>query len=63
VSDAAEAAKNPAYASLGAVERGTAVPLSDTKVIAGLSQTSVLATPWVIDQITPQLTEATKRTV
>jgi len=63
VSDAAEAAKNPAYASLGAVERGTAVPLSDTKVIAGLSQTSVLATPWVIDQLTPQLTEATKRTV
>ncbi|MDH6284199.1 iron-siderophore ABC transporter substrate-binding protein [Prescottella agglutinans] len=61
VSDAAEAAKNPAYASLGAVKRGGAVALSDTKIIAGLSQTSVLATPWVIDQLTPQLSEAAKR--
>ncbi|RDI16201.1 substrate-binding family protein [Rhodococcus sp. AG1013] len=44
VPDAAEAEKNPAYASLGAVKRGTAVaPRSDTKIIAGLSQTSVRA--------------------
>lgn len=61
VSDAAEAEKNPAYASLGAVKRGTAVALSDTKIIAGLSQTSVLATPWVIDQLTPQLTAAANK--
>lgn len=58
VSDQAEAAKNPGYNSLSAVQRGSAVPLSDTKVVAGLSRTGVLATPWVIDQITPQLSTA-----
>lgn len=58
VSDAAEADRSPAYAALGAVQRGSAVTLSDTKVIAGLSQTSVLATPWVLDRLTPLLSEA-----
>ncbi|WP_009480095.1 iron-siderophore ABC transporter substrate-binding protein [Rhodococcus sp. JVH1] len=51
-------AANPAYANLGAIGRGTAVTLSDTKIISGLSQTSVLATPWVLDKLTPQLSEA-----
>ncbi|MDH6291195.1 MULTISPECIES: iron-siderophore ABC transporter substrate-binding protein [Rhodococcus] len=51
-------AANPAYANLGAIGRGTAVALSDTKIISGLSQTSVLATPWVLDKLTPQLSEA-----
>jgi iron complex transport system substrate-binding protein len=54
-------AANPAYANLGAIGRGTAVPLSDTKIISGLSQTSVLATPWVLDKLTPQLSEAAKK--
>ncbi|MFD4368303.1 iron-siderophore ABC transporter substrate-binding protein [Rhodococcus sp. NPDC058521] len=49
---------NPAYANLGALGRGTVVPLTDTKVVAGLSQASVLSTPWVLDKITPQLSEA-----
>ncbi|QCQ90848.1 iron-siderophore ABC transporter substrate-binding protein [Rhodococcus sp. SGAir0479] len=63
VPDDAEAAKNPTYTSLGAVQRGSAVTLSDTQVIAGLSRTGVLATPWVIDKITPQLSEAAKKAV
>ncbi|WP_305094837.1 ABC transporter substrate-binding protein [Prescottella sp. R16] len=58
VTDAADTVKMPAYATLGAVQRGSDVPLSDTKIIAGLSQTSVLATPWVLGQLTPLLTEA-----
>ncbi|WP_430332217.1 iron-siderophore ABC transporter substrate-binding protein [Rhodococcus sp. ACT016] len=61
VSDDAEASKNPTYTSLGAVKRGSAVPLSDTKIVAGLSRTGVVATPWVLDQITPQLSEAAKK--
>jgi iron complex transport system substrate-binding protein len=35
--------------------------LSDTKVIAGLSQTSVLATPWALESLTPQLSEAANK--
>ena len=61
VPDQAEAAKDPAYNALGAVQRGSAVPLSDTTVVAGLSRTGVLATPWVIDRITPQLAEAANK--
>lgn len=52
---------NPAYANLGALGRGTVVPLTDTKVVAGLSQASVLSTPWVLDKITPQLSEAANK--
>ncbi|MGO4205047.1 iron-siderophore ABC transporter substrate-binding protein [Rhodococcus sp. TAF43] len=61
VPDEGEATKNPTYNSLGAVQRGSAVPLPDTQVVAGLSRTGVLATPWVIDRIAPQLSEAAKR--
>lgn len=61
VSADAEATKSPTYASLGAVQRGSAVALSDTQIVAGLSRTGVLATPWVIDKITPQLSEAANK--
>ncbi|MFI6432948.1 iron-siderophore ABC transporter substrate-binding protein [Rhodococcus oryzae] len=52
---------NPAIASLGAVQRGSAVLLSDQQVIAGLSNVNVLSVPWVLDKIVPQLSEAAKR--
>lgn len=61
VPDETTLSANPAYANLGALGRGTVVPLTDTKVVAGLSQTSVLATPWVLDKITPKLSEAAKK--
>lgn len=61
VADDSTVAANPAYANLGALGRGTAVTLSDTKVIAGLSQTSVLATPWALERLTPQLSEAANK--
>lgn len=61
VPDEATAATIPGYSSLAAVQRGSAVPLSDTQVVAGLSRTGVLATPWVIDKIAPQLSEAAKK--
>ncbi|EOM74830.1 iron-siderophore ABC transporter substrate-binding protein [Rhodococcus rhodnii] len=52
---------SPALAGLGATERGGLVPMTDTKIVAGLSQSSVLATPWVLEQITPMLSEAAQR--
>ncbi|MCZ4553985.1 iron-siderophore ABC transporter substrate-binding protein [Rhodococcus maanshanensis] len=52
---------SPAIASLGAVQRGSAVLLSDQQVIAGLSNVNVLSVPWVLDKIVPQLSEAAKR--
>lgn len=61
VPDDTTLSSNPAYANLGALERGTVVPLTDTKVVAGLSQASVLATPWVLDKITPALAEAARK--
>ncbi|PTR26723.1 iron complex transport system substrate-binding protein [Rhodococcus sp. OK519] len=61
VSEQSETAKIPGYSSLNAVQRGSAVPLSDTQVVAGLSRTGVLATPWVIDRIIPQLSEAAEK--
>ncbi|MFD4184067.1 iron-siderophore ABC transporter substrate-binding protein, partial [Rhodococcus sp. NPDC058514] len=38
---------NPAIASLGAVQRGSAVLFDDQQVIAGLSNVTVLSIPWV----------------
>lgn len=51
----------PAVSALDAVKRGSTVFLSDTRVIGGLSNVNVLSTPWVLDQITPSLTEAANR--
>lgn len=52
--------EDPVYANLEAFEQGSAYVLEDTQVIGGMSAVSVLSVPWVIDQITPGLTEAAK---
>ncbi|QNG19038.1 iron-siderophore ABC transporter substrate-binding protein [Rhodococcus triatomae] len=49
-------AEYPVLGALGATARGGVLGLADQRIVAGLSQTSVLATPWVLDQLTPQLT-------
>ncbi|GAB3566593.1 iron-siderophore ABC transporter substrate-binding protein [Spelaeicoccus albus] len=47
--------------SLKSVKDGTAVVLSDTTVIAGLSQPSVLSVKWTLKRILPDLAKAAKR--
>lgn len=55
-----EVRTDPVYASMGAFEQGSAYVLDDTQVIGGMSAVSVLSVPWVIDQITPGLSDAAK---
>ncbi|WP_346764507.1 iron-siderophore ABC transporter substrate-binding protein [Rhodococcus sp. HNM0569] len=52
---------NPVLAGLGATQRGGTLAIEDTKIVAGLSQTSVLATPWVLDKIVPLLSGVANR--
>lgn len=59
--DGFEFSSVPALATLPAVERGSAITLSDTQVVAGLSNVNPVSTPWVLDRILPQLQDAAAR--
>ncbi|MGB3773216.1 MAG: iron-siderophore ABC transporter substrate-binding protein [Rhodococcus sp. (in: high G+C Gram-positive bacteria)] len=48
----------PALATLPAVTTGSAIALSDTRVVAGLSNVNPVSTPWVLDRLLPQLAGA-----
>lgn len=51
----------PALTTLPAVSRGSAISLTDTQVVAGLSNVNPVSTPWVLDRILPQLKDAADR--
>ena len=51
----------PALTTLPAVSRGSAISLTDTKVVAELSNVNPVSTPWVLDRILPQLKDAADR--
>ncbi|GAA4476997.1 iron-siderophore ABC transporter substrate-binding protein [Rhodococcus olei] len=60
VDAASDAATHPAVAQLSAVGRGSAVLMSDQRVISGLSNVNVLSIPWVLDTIVPELSTAAR---